>query len=284
MAGYALFGAACLFQFLVGGLPAGALLPLMVVDVVRRGRVQDALLAAGVLAVFVAGVYVPMAAAGTVSSGALSGAEFVELYAHIRAPHHVLASSWPRHEYARFGSFFVGGVVCVVLSRAVSGWSKAVVLTVMGAAVGALGVGYLLIEVWPVGVAAKLQVARLTPFCQLMLLAVVAGQVACGAGGTVSGSWGVAVLLTTLVEYGGVLLGVLAVLGWCTSGGGGLVAAGGVVARLAVGCVARGLVGRGGGGVVQAAAACGSGSGGRGVFAGGWCGVFAVGDAAVCRG
>ncbi len=167
---YAFFGASCLLHFLIGLLPALLVSPLVLLDAWRRRRWSPALFGGLLVAVGAGLVYVPMVLQGTTSTGLLTNQEFVELYASVRHPHHVVPSAWPGNEWMHLVLFYLGGVLCLLKARTLPAAYRVGLLLVVGGAALGLLLNFLLVELWPWAVVAKLQFARMTPFAQLAVL------------------------------------------------------------------------------------------------------------------
>jgi uncharacterized protein DUF6798 len=166
---YGFFGVACLMQFLVGLLPALLLSPLLVGDAIQTRRVAPAMLALLCLGLGAGLVYVPMLLQGTTSSDMLSNRDFVKLVA-IRAPHHVVPSSWAKAQWGEFLLFCVGGVLCIKEAKSLQPALRFGLIAVIGLALGSLLLNILFVEILPLAVVAKLQLSRTTPFAQLAIL------------------------------------------------------------------------------------------------------------------
>jgi hypothetical protein len=167
---YAFFGGACLMQFLVGLLPALLLSPLLVRDAVQTRRVAPAMLSLLCLGLGAGLVYVPMLLQGTTSGGILSDRAFVQLYARIRNPHHLVPSAWAKTQWAEFLLFYAGGVLCIKQAKSLQPALRFGLIAVIGLALGSLLLNILFVEIFPLAVVAKLQFARTTPFAELAIL------------------------------------------------------------------------------------------------------------------
>ena len=167
---YLLFGVACLFQFLVGLLPVLMVTPLVILETWRTREWFRAILALILFSIGAGLVYIPMVILGTTGTDLLSNREFIELYGFIRHSHHIVPSSWRQEEWIQLFLFYAGGLLCIYRSRSLSptyrlGLSLVVVLMFMG-----LLANYIFVEVVPLSVIAKLQLARMTPFAELAIL------------------------------------------------------------------------------------------------------------------
>src|SRR5207302_1912931 len=88
-AAFACFGVEALLQFLVGFYAGVLALPALLL---AGGRARGPAL--GLWRLGLALVYVPMRLDGGTDGDALTGTAFVELYAYLRHPHHLVPSSW----------------------------------------------------------------------------------------------------------------------------------------------------------------------------------------------
>ncbi|MEM1128012.1 MAG: hypothetical protein AAGI71_15305, partial [Bacteroidota bacterium] len=175
---YACFGGACLLQFLVGLLPAVLVAPLLAADVLRGRRWLTGLGAGLALGLGAGAVYVPMVLQGTTGTDLLSNEAFVRIYGVIRHPHHIVPSAWPLQTWIDLVGLHLGGLFLLKRARAaaVVQWGVRAAVSVMALALLAT---YLFVEVWPLAVVAKLQLARTTPFSSLIVwvgLLTVLGQ------------------------------------------------------------------------------------------------------------
>jgi len=189
--GYALLGVASLFQFLVGFLP-GALLAPVVLFIAYRERAPKKLMPFVPFGIGLAATYVPMALAGATGAAKVSNRAFVFLYAHVRNPHHVAPSAWPRVAWEELLLFSLAGVALIFAMKAVSKLQRGMLLTLIGGTWLALLANYLFVDVWPIAFVAKLQLARCTPFAKL---AVIVGLSVAIADQVRRRDFGLAVLL-----------------------------------------------------------------------------------------
>lgn len=168
---FAFFGAAALLQFLVGFYAGVLALPILW-RITWRQR-------CAALAVWLLGlglVYGPMSAGGATDSGALGPAEFVEIYAHIRHPHHLVASTWGWPVWVQAGMFYLGAW-WLLKNKAAPARPKSdrvLLHSTLALAAAALLLGCLFVEIWPSAMVAKLQPARITPLAQAILLGLLA--------------------------------------------------------------------------------------------------------------
>jgi hypothetical protein len=167
---YSFFGVACLLQFLVGLLPALLLSPLLIHDTVQTRRVVPALLALFCLGLGAGLVYVPMLLQGTTSGDMFSNRDFVQLYAFIRIPHHLVPSAWGKAQWGELLLFSIGGMLCITKATSLPPALRFGLLAVIAMALGSLLLNILFVEIFPLAIVAKLQLARTTPFAQLAIL------------------------------------------------------------------------------------------------------------------
>lgn len=168
--GYAMYGVAALFQFLVGFLPGALMAPFLLWQAYSQRSVWKLVKPMIPFGIGLALVYVPMALAGATGSGTISSKEFVFLYAHVRNPHHVVPSAWPKRAWDDLGLFTLGGAAMIVAARALSKRVKGLLLTVVVCTWLGLLLNYLYVDVWASAFIAKLQLARCTPFSKLAIL------------------------------------------------------------------------------------------------------------------
>jgi hypothetical protein len=208
---YALFGTACLLQFLVGLLPALLVGPLLLLDVWRRRQWARGLVAAGLLTLGAMLVYLPMVLQGTTSTGLFTNLEFVNIYGYWRHPHHMVPSAWPWATWVHLVLFYAGGTLCILRSRTLSPTLRTGLLTVIGLTSVGLLANYLFVEVWPSALVVKLQFARMTPFA---VLAVLLGVAALFYEQWRAGRYALCAMLVVLPvsHLPGLLLGAYAVL------------------------------------------------------------------------
>ena len=206
-AAFACFGAAALLQFLVGfyaGLLAlPALWPASRVERVRA-------LAAWGLGLAL--VYVPLALGGQGDGGALANDVFVEIYAYLRHPHHLVPSTWPWPAWQRALMFYAGA--WFFLRRTGSDRppiERAVLDTTVALTAAVLALNYIFVEIFPLALVAKLQPARITPLAQAVILGLLATRV---QGALARRSWLEAAALATapLSLFPGLVLALAAMI------------------------------------------------------------------------
>jgi len=170
IAAYAAFGIAALLQFLVGFYAGLLALPLLI-GLPRR----SCFIAVAIWILALAAVYLPMRVSGGTGSIALAGPQFVEIYARLRLPHHLVPSTWGWPAWIQFGLFYVGACVYVVRTSAIaSAAERRVLWTALALVVVLLTLNYFFVEVFPVAFVAKLQPARITPLAALIMFGFLA--------------------------------------------------------------------------------------------------------------
>ncbi len=167
---YGFFGAACLLQFLVGALPAVLISPLLILDVWRTRRWLLGIIAVFLLVIGAGLVYVPMVLQGNTSTSLLSNQEFVQLYGYIRHPHHIVPSSWSKKNWVQFLLFYLGGIICLFKTRSLNPNFRLGAIVVVGMMFLGLLVNFMFVEIYPLAIVAKLQLARMTPYGKLAIL------------------------------------------------------------------------------------------------------------------
>ena len=172
-AAYAWFGAAALLQFLVGFYAGLLFLPMLIAS---RGSRALAPLAGW--AVGMALVYLPMQLAGATNSGELSSALFIDLYARLRLPHHLVPSTWGWPAWVQAGGFYLGASLYLArTSRRRSPGELRYALATVALVAVALALNVLFVEIAPSALVAKLQPGRITPLAQAILLGLLATRI-----------------------------------------------------------------------------------------------------------
>jgi len=172
-AAYACFGGAALLQFLVGFYAGVLALPLL-----WRASPRQRVGALALWALGLALVYLPMRLAATTDSGVLASPAFVEIYAQLHLPHHLVPSSWGWPIWIQFAVFYAGAGW--FLHRTAAGRSpteRVVFNFTMAVMVVGLVLNYVFVELHPVALVAKLQPARITPLAQCVVLTLLALRV-----------------------------------------------------------------------------------------------------------
>ena len=173
LTGYLFFGLGCLLQFLVGLLPGLMMLPVLVIESVRQRNFKTLLLAIALLAAMASIVYVPMLLTGTTSTHTIDNAEFVYIHAKVRNPHHILPSNWDFGNWFNFICFIIGGLLCIKNAELLRKQDKVNFYVIVGTSIFALFLNYIFVEVYPLALIAKLQLARTVPFAQLIIFIAV---------------------------------------------------------------------------------------------------------------
>ena len=170
-AAYLCFGAAALLQFLVGFYAGLLLLPAL--WRARGLRAMPAEIFGWVLGL--AAVYLPMRLGGVTGGSELTNAAFVEIYAQLRHPHHLIPTSWGWDSWTQAVVFYAGiAACCLRLGQPASPGARRLLQGILIMTAGLLVLNYLGVEVWPSAFISKLQPARATPFAQLAMLAALA--------------------------------------------------------------------------------------------------------------
>jgi hypothetical protein len=173
LTGYLFFGLGCLLQFLVGLLPGLMMVPVLVIECVRQRNFKTLILAIALLAAMASIVYVPMLLTGTTSTHTIDNAEFVYIHAKVRNPHHILPSNWDLGNWFNFICFIIGGLLCIKNAELLPKEDKVNFYVIVGTSIFALFLNYIFVEVYPLALIAKLQLARTVPFAQLIIFIAV---------------------------------------------------------------------------------------------------------------
>ncbi|MCX6951941.1 MAG: hypothetical protein NTV51_07220 [Verrucomicrobia bacterium] len=170
IAAFGCFGAAALLQFLVGFYTGLLALPLLWS---ASNRVRALALTAWGSGLAL--VYVPLAISGRADTTALTPEAFVEIYARLRHPHHLLPSSWPWPQWQRAGLFWLGAWYFLHRTSFNRPAVERIVLyATLALTAMALTINYVFVEIFPSVLIAKLQPARITPLAQAVLLVLLA--------------------------------------------------------------------------------------------------------------
>lgn len=170
---YLMFGLACLVHFLVGLLPGLMMASLLILESFQRKNLHKAILPLFILIAFASLIYIPMLLTGTTSTGQLSSQEFVYLYGYLRVPHHIIPSAFPIQTWRNFIFFVIASILCIKTSDSLDSKNKVNFVILIGTSLLALLIGYVFVEVYPISLVAKLQLARTTPFAQLVGLIAI---------------------------------------------------------------------------------------------------------------
>ena len=212
--GYLFFGIASILQFLVGVLPGIMIIPIMFIEVIKNQKLKQVILPLIILFSLASLVYLPMVLTGTTSTDKLTNEEFVFIYGWVRNPHHIISAYWNWKVRLDFVCFILGGCLCIhKVDIAKSEYSFHKSLTeniifpislgkgnktsqfkekkksiftnticlekwkfylIIVESIFALFLGYIFVEIYPLALFAKLQLARTIPFAQLMIFIAVA--------------------------------------------------------------------------------------------------------------
>lgn len=175
--GYLFFGIASLLQFLIGILPGLMMLPIMAIASYKNRRFKQIIPPLLIFFGMAALIYLPMAITGTTSTDKVNNADFVFIYAWVRHPHHLLSSYWFPGIWLDFILFLVGGFLCIHKSDRLQKIDKLYFDIIIAESIFALLLNYLFIELYPLALFAKLQLARTVPFAQIIIFIAVAIQV-----------------------------------------------------------------------------------------------------------
>jgi len=173
LTGYFFFGLACLLQFLVGLLPGLMMVPVLALASVKKRQYKTLILAIALLAAMSSIVYVPMLLTGTTGTQTIDNAEFVFIHAQIRNPHHILPSNWTIGNWFNFICFIIGGLLCIKNTDLLPKEDKVNFYIIVGTSIFALFLNYVFVEIYPLALIAKLQLARTVPFAQLIIFIAV---------------------------------------------------------------------------------------------------------------
>lgn len=174
LTGYFLFGLACLLQFLVGLLPGLMMMPMLIMESLRQRRFKNVILAIAILVALASIVYLPMLLTGTTGTHTMNNADFVYIHANIRNPHHILPSNWNvGNNWLNFVSLMIGGLLCINNTNELRKEDKINFAIIISTSILALLLNYLFVEVYPVALIAKLQLARTVPFAQIIIFIAI---------------------------------------------------------------------------------------------------------------
>ena len=173
LTGYFFFGLACLLQFLVGLLPGLMMVPVLFIESVKPRKFKTLILAIALLAAMASIVYLPMLLTGTTGTQTIENAEFVYIHAKVRNPHHILPSNWHIWSWFNFICFIIGGLLCIKNADSLRQEDKVNFYVIISTSIFALLLNYLFVEVYPVALIAKLQLARTVPFAQIIIFIAI---------------------------------------------------------------------------------------------------------------
>jgi hypothetical protein len=173
LTGYFFFGLACLLQFLVGLLPGLMMVPALFLESVKPQKFKTLILAIALLAAMASIVYLPMLLTGTTGTQTIENAEFVYIHAKVRNPHHILPSNWHIWSWFNFICFIIGGLLCIKNADSLRQEDKVNFYVIISTSIFALLLNYIFVEVYPVALIAKLQLARTVPFAQIIIFIAI---------------------------------------------------------------------------------------------------------------
>ena len=173
LTGYFFFGLACLLQFLVGLLPGLMMVPVLFIESVKPRKFKTLILAIALLAAMASIVYLPMLLTGTTGTQTIENAEFVYIHAKVRNPHHILPSNWHIWSWFNFICFIIGGLLCIKNADSLRQEDKVNFYVIISTSIFALLLNYIFVEVYPVALIAKLQLARTVPFAQIIIFIAI---------------------------------------------------------------------------------------------------------------
>ncbi|GBF81097.1 DUF6798 domain-containing protein [Aphanothece sacrum] len=171
--GYFFFGLAALIHILIGLLGGVMLAPLLLLNTLKNRRFRIFISAVIIFTIFLGLIYIPMQLTGTTNTGKMSNQEFVYLYGYLRVPHHIIPSVFPIQNWRTFINFMLGGILLTLISDKLELIDKKSIIIVISTAFFCLFLGYIFVEVYPLALVAKMQLARTTPFAMLMVLIVI---------------------------------------------------------------------------------------------------------------
>lgn len=174
---YLFFGIACLLQFLIGVLPGLMMLPILAIASYKKRPYQQLIPPLLIFFGMAALIYLPMALSGTTSTDKIGNAEFVFIYGWVRNPHHIIPSYWSLGIWIDFLLFLAGGLLCIWKSDRLQKTDKLYFYIIVAESILALFLNYLFIEIYPLAIVAKLQLARTVPFAQIIIFIAAASLV-----------------------------------------------------------------------------------------------------------
>lgn len=170
LAAFVCFGVAALLQFLVGFYAGVLAVPALLWT--RRWRGLP-LLAPWLLGLAL--VYVPMTLTDGTGTQLFDDTSYVQVYAQLRVPHHLVPSTWAWPHWAQAAAFYAGAAWFLHRARARRPRGEtALLFGSIGLAAAALLLNYVFVEIHPLALVAKLQPARITPLTQGLILLLLA--------------------------------------------------------------------------------------------------------------
>ena len=175
--GYLLFGISCFMQILIGFIPGLLFAPLLCKDAYFKKDIYKAITPFAILFVFLLTIYLPMKLLGGTSSELINNQDFIFLYGHVRHPHHIIYSSFGPGKWLSLLCFFLSTAVALKMSRNFSRECKYdfYILFLCGSLI--LASGYIFVELFPISLVAKMQLARVTPYLKIFALIIFASFV-----------------------------------------------------------------------------------------------------------
>ncbi len=171
--GYFFFGLGCILQFLIGILSGGLMAPLLFLYAKRNKNFKTLIFAFLTLGLFACLIYLPMVIAGNTGSNLISDEDFVYIYGYIRHPHHIILSLFSLLDWIDFIFFIIAGFLYIQVTNSLTSQEKLNFIIIIGSSIFALLLGYIFVEILPLSLFAKLQLARTTPFTKLIILIVI---------------------------------------------------------------------------------------------------------------
>lgn len=176
--GYLFFGISCLLQFLVGLLPGLMMSIILVKDTRKYHKSWTTVIWPMLTLVFFASlVYIPMKLSNNTGTDIFNSAEFIHIYGYIRHPHHIILSSINPKKWSNFIFFMSAGILFIKSSKTLKSEEKSNFLIIIALSLLSLFLGYVFVEIFPVSLFAKFQLARTTPFAQLMIFIAISALV-----------------------------------------------------------------------------------------------------------
>ncbi|TVU55026.1 MAG: MFS transporter [Arthrospira sp. PLM2.Bin9] len=175
--GYSLFGLASLLQFLIGIIPGILFIPIMGINIKNKSPKKSIIIGLIIWLIFAACVYFPMKLLSETDSQIISSEQFIYLYAYIRHPHHLIYSQFGltgSRGWLNFLGFVISALIMMRNSSILKSDKKTNLQIILIVGLGLLSMGYIFVEVIPLATFAKLQLARTSPFIQLLGLIAIA--------------------------------------------------------------------------------------------------------------
>lgn len=170
--GYLLFSISCFMQILVGFIPGLLFVPLLCKDAFLKKDIYKIFTPVTILFAFVLSVYLPMKFLGGTSSELIDSQDFIFLYGYVRHSHHIIFSWFGLKKWLSLFSFFLSTAIALKMSSTFSRENKLdfFILLLCGSLI--LASGYIFVELIPISLVAKMQLARVTPFLKVFALII----------------------------------------------------------------------------------------------------------------